>query len=213
MADYVYLEYEQLSLVDRFPESGTIGVADWRTYTRYLIGLLAETETDSYDTSIRPGIMKQLEDLSGAGPSEAFPSRPTAELVLLLLLARLRLPGTIVQRGRRCPRLFVSHRQPDVLYALRVAYLAGRNGFDYWVDTLPLYLGATTKTEAEIEAWLRSEVPVPALPDCGGTSHPVVAPVELDQIDEAEKRKFEAWLDAGMPLEEDVNTLPLIRFK
>jgi len=34
------------------------------------------------------------------------------------------------------PCLFVSHRQADVNQALRIAYLACQEGFDYWLDVL-----------------------------------------------------------------------------
>jgi hypothetical protein len=37
-----------------------------------------------------------------------------------------------------CPRVFVSHRQADRNEALRVAYLANQNGFEYWLDVLDL---------------------------------------------------------------------------
>lgn len=34
------------------------------------------------------------------------------------------------------PRVFVSHRQADVDFASRIAYLACQEGFDYWLDVL-----------------------------------------------------------------------------
>lgn len=35
-----------------------------------------------------------------------------------------------------CPRLFVSHKQEDSPYAMRIAELAFKHGFDVWVDVL-----------------------------------------------------------------------------
>jgi hypothetical protein len=35
-----------------------------------------------------------------------------------------------------CPRLFVSHRKCDEKLALRIAWLASREGWDYWIDVL-----------------------------------------------------------------------------
>ncbi|HKO56236.1 MAG TPA: toll/interleukin-1 receptor domain-containing protein [Thermoanaerobaculia bacterium] len=40
------------------------------------------------------------------------------------------------------PRLFVSHRQADGPFALRIAYLASLGGFEYWVDLLDPMLQA-----------------------------------------------------------------------
>ena len=36
----------------------------------------------------------------------------------------------------QCPRLFVSHRSSDKEMALRIAWLATREGWDYWIDVL-----------------------------------------------------------------------------
>jgi hypothetical protein len=34
------------------------------------------------------------------------------------------------------PRVFVSHRQADIQYAVRIAWLADQEGFDFWLDVL-----------------------------------------------------------------------------
>jgi hypothetical protein len=39
---------------------------------------------------------------------------------------------------RRCPRLFVSHRQGDESFALRVAWCANQENVEYWIDVLNL---------------------------------------------------------------------------
>jgi hypothetical protein len=40
--------------------------------------------------------------------------------------------------SRKCPRVFISHRQWDVETALRIAWLAADEGFDYWLDVTDL---------------------------------------------------------------------------
>ena len=38
----------------------------------------------------------------------------------------------------KCPRVFVSHRQIDDEWALRIAWLSWEEGFDYWLDIIDL---------------------------------------------------------------------------
>jgi hypothetical protein len=52
-----------------------------------------------------------------------------------LLLNKLRDIGAPTP-DRACPRSFISHRQVDDLYALRIAEIATQCGFEYWVDVL-----------------------------------------------------------------------------
>jgi hypothetical protein len=47
---------------------------------------------------------------------------------------------------RRCPRVFVSHRRADALEALRIAYLATRQRFAFWLDVLSPNLATVTAT-------------------------------------------------------------------
>lgn len=54
----------------------------------------------------------------------------------LELLQRLQGGGGIHPR----PRVFVSHRQCDQVYAERIAYLADCAGFDFWLDVVNLPL-------------------------------------------------------------------------
>lgn len=37
-----------------------------------------------------------------------------------------------------CPRVFISHRQSDIPFAKRLAYLADKERFDYWLDVIDL---------------------------------------------------------------------------
>jgi hypothetical protein len=58
-------------------------------------------------------------------------ARETAQRLLSRLkLGRDQFPEPI------CPRLFVSHKQEDARYAMRIAELAFKHGFDVWVDVL-----------------------------------------------------------------------------
>lgn len=49
-----------------------------------------------------------------------------------------------------CPRLFVSHRQPDVREALRIAYLSQQHGFHFWVDVLDPGLQALPRWKSSL---------------------------------------------------------------
>jgi hypothetical protein len=52
------------------------------------------------------------------------------------------LPSFGVQKtSLRTPRLFVSYKSQDRLYATRLAYLANQEGFEYWMDIINPTLG------------------------------------------------------------------------
>ncbi|MVM28907.1 hypothetical protein GO755_02600 [Spirosoma sp. HMF4905] len=44
--------------------------------------------------------------------------------------------GIYPDARQKCPRLFISHRQADGTWALRIAYLATQVGFTFWLDIL-----------------------------------------------------------------------------
>lgn len=56
------------------------------------------------------------------------------------------------------PRVFVSHRQGDEIYAKRIAYLADRAGFEYWLDVVNLPPPAAIATMSAITVALRIEM-------------------------------------------------------
>ena len=62
-------------------------------------------------------------------------TRSPEDWILYILLHRLRALAPLVPRNP-CPRLFISHRQTDKEYALRMAWLAQKNKFAYWIDIL-----------------------------------------------------------------------------
>ncbi len=68
-----------------------------------------------------------------------------------------------------CPRLFVSPRQMDKQEALRVAWLANQNGFDYWLDILdPAIAAASVRSGLNLyqEAVLMAAIIEIALLNC-----------------------------------------------
>ena len=50
-----------------------------------------------------------------------------------------------------CPRIFVSHRQPDDKEALRIAWLAKQEGWGYWLDLVDLNASSQL---AALQNWL-----------------------------------------------------------
>lgn len=65
------------------------------------------------------------------GSAEWRTGGPLEDLPDILDRERYRLTQLPVR-----PRVFVSHRQVDIKPALRIAYLACQEGFDYWLDVL-----------------------------------------------------------------------------
>jgi hypothetical protein len=57
-----------------------------------------------------------------------------------------------IRRARRktfkCPRVFISYRQTDKDCALRIAWLAWEEGFDYWLDIIDLAPALDKQIEA-----------------------------------------------------------------
>jgi len=133
MADYIYLFYEDQPLADRFPVAGTYGIPIWRKYIQWLVQVLTAEGNAPIRTEITTNVLQELQELTGDGPTTD--TRPIEQLILVLLQTNLRRAATTIP-ANRCPCLFISHRQPDTLIALRMAQIAARNGFDYWVDVL-----------------------------------------------------------------------------
>lgn len=83
-----------------------------------------------------------IADLVGAAEWEAlmtslrFFNSPADAWPFLQRIRRARL----THPPRRCPRLFVSHRQGkvDEALALRIAWCASKEHFEYWIDVLDL---------------------------------------------------------------------------
>jgi hypothetical protein len=113
------------------------------------------------------------------------------------------------------PRVFVSHRQVDIDPALRIAYLACQEGFDYWLDVLdptlkgPLYTsvsappnqGKALATAATIEMGLLNCTHVVAVvtPNTKGSQW---IPYEYGRVKEPTPISLQAgsWVDASVGL-------------
>lgn len=144
MSNYLYLRNTDRSLPERFstgemgPGYAVSGVPEWREYTTRLLEYLSAG--DGGRQEIRALILRELRnfylvDTEGEQAPYRILSRSTEELILMALLFTLRgVPR--VSPGPLCPRLFISHRQPDTSHALRIAALAAKHSFAYWLDIL-----------------------------------------------------------------------------
>jgi hypothetical protein len=139
MSNYFYFQQEQRRLNERFNAGANFGegytvdgLKDWQELMKLLIDFLSDERGELEDPRAR--VLKELQDLSGISNIDLIGERSTEELILTLLLVRLRKYPVLPQD--RCPRLFISHRQSDKKYALRIAKLALKNGFACWLDIL-----------------------------------------------------------------------------
>ena len=60
------------------------------------------------------------------------------------------------KQGAKCPRVFVSHRQSDAKEALRIAWIAQSEGWNYWLDLVDLKVTSTQRNRQldALEKWL-----------------------------------------------------------
>lgn len=124
MSNYLYFDYDKKSITERFSVEEDFndgyqfyGINLWKKYTSFLIGIRnieIESELRNFSTD----------------------KANREERILILLLKHLKEDFKPLSPPNDCPRLFISHRQSDNLYALRIAQLAANNGFSYWVDVL-----------------------------------------------------------------------------
>jgi hypothetical protein len=75
------------------------------------------------------GLAEWRAGAAGFPPPDAIEAKLWADSIRNAPLAR---------RSTHCPRAFVSHRQSDYDWALRIAWIANANLFDYWVDVMDL---------------------------------------------------------------------------
>jgi len=150
MSNYLYFRQTDLPFPERFTfdsrEEGyrVLGVDSWRNRITLLMEYLAATP--ERQAGIREEIQSRLLGNNTDSDSRlAMVDRPTEELILLLLQLTLQSIPRDAPRDR-CPRLFISHRHADALYALRIAKLALDHRFAFWLDILDpslLALGTT----------------------------------------------------------------------
>jgi hypothetical protein len=149
MANYLYFRHEGQNLVSRFNIQGgdgyTInGLNDWQELISRLLRFFLPEQRRNNETQqdIREQTLRELLDITRRDETNFYKwenidinSFPTGELIAILLLIRLRHPHTPYNKSG-CPRLFISHRQIDKNYALRIAQLSQKKKFAYWVDVL-----------------------------------------------------------------------------
>ena len=315
MSNYIYYQHQDVELNNRFTietavEGYTIrGLDIWQRLISRLLRVLSMERRQN--TEAEQGIREEtINDLMDVTKREDFnfynwqsinpDSLTTEELVAVLLLIRLRYYYNPLP-ANSCPRLFISHRQIDKDYALRIARLAKTNKFACWVDVLdsdlqvlqrsrvskrllplitaciiemalincthviacmtpntrgslwlPYEYGRVTKlpgyfknatawrhpnlvqkdfpeymllgecftTEDEIESWLQEEWHRLGKNHCnpvGGDSIGFEGirqlPTQADEEAEQQRREFEEWLCAGMPLLKSIRSPNVIKFK
>ena len=138
MPNYLYFLYDQQSIVNRFSieradlkDYQVYGVAIWETYMRLLVNHLSERG----EKADRQSMIQEIREYTGYGNTvgtEDLEAITIPELILKLLLIRLQILQDVPRK--KCPCLFISHRQSDGLYALRIAQLAKQGGFMFWLD-------------------------------------------------------------------------------
>lgn len=92
--------------------------------------------------SFSEGLLNRFSELPGSHLWRDLVTSPTPENLTRLRLFGLGEGVNQIKKKLPNPRVFISHRQADKDYALRVAHLANQNGFDYWVDVLDPNLSA-----------------------------------------------------------------------
>lgn len=142
MANYLYLEHVEQPLTERFStetvdDDEILGLSVWRRYTGMLLDYLSEDpqiDRQNIIATVRAEVNRYY---AKTGQYQEFYREElaaTEELILILLLRQLRTIELLP--NKRCPKLFVSHRQCDWIYALQIAKIAASEKFDYWVDIL-----------------------------------------------------------------------------
>lgn len=147
MSNFLHFRHEQQGLDNRFDiENGdgyTInGLRDWKNLISRLEAFLSTElpRNNEKRKEIREKTLSELFEITRRNnfnfwENVDIENLPTDELIVTLLLFRLRHSYAVVPRDS-CPRLFISHRQLDEKFALRIAHLAQKNKFSYWLDVL-----------------------------------------------------------------------------
>jgi hypothetical protein len=168
MSNYNCYRHTDALLIDRFntiegfgDDYTAFGLAEWRRYIGMLLDYLSALVEERQDrvTMIRSLILEEVPFAWIESP------RTPEEWILLVLRQRLRgLRFTIPAPS--CPRIFVSHRQPDKNYALRMAWLAKQQNFAYWVDVLDPNLKAAPSIPARLRPLITACIIEMALLNC-----------------------------------------------
>ena len=117
------------------------GLEDWNNFISRLelLLLMGDRRDVKKERELRQLTLNDLFELhpgvDAVQPEGWYAERSTEELILMLLLARLKSNYQTIPVNK-CPRLFISHQRADKNFALRIARLASNNKFAFWVDVL-----------------------------------------------------------------------------
>jgi hypothetical protein len=181
MANYLYFDsdpgnlYARYSLNNLAPGDVT-GLDSWKRYIELLFAYLRPDSAENRNRILEQ-VMAELREINSTG-GKIFPgsrdinfneytsSRSGEEWIVILLLNKIR---TLNVLPHRCPRLFISHRQADYIYALRMAQIANAGGFEYWVDVLDpalAYLSGLSVNDDKLKSLLTACIIEMALINC-----------------------------------------------
>lgn len=147
MSNYLSYAHEEGLLNLRFNANTDLnGAKEWDELIARVLRLFSLGERNvGIEQELRQLTLDELFELGpGVGavqPEGWYAERSTEELILMLLLARLKSNYPTIPVNK-CPRLFISHQRADKNYALRIARLANKNKFAFWVDVLDPVLGS-----------------------------------------------------------------------
>lgn len=144
MANYIYYKHIGEPLSKRFDgvDDTLKGLLPWKK----LIGLF-ETSSNGKDiinelNALRNELKEKLGyDLPPFYPFIQRKITPQEDILNTLLFI---LRNYVSPIKNRCPRLFISHRQIDLPYALRIAQLAQMKKFEFWLDVFDPLLNYVT---------------------------------------------------------------------
>ena len=112
-------------------------MSNYHCYSEGGIYQLGEFQEDAVGRVEFRSLVEALPQMQDSEDPEANYEDPL--VVLREMQSKRNLEQTLL-----CPRVFISHRQADIQPALRIAYLATKKKFDYWLDILDPKIAATT---------------------------------------------------------------------
>lgn len=142
MPNYFYLQHADGPLDARFDRGEDLrvfpepynGANEWKTHVNQLINLRYNRGKEGLSIEL-PEEIKDFIPLIGDGAGERTreDNRTTEELIATLLYSKLKKLDR-QPKPTKCPTIFISHRQVDLLTAIRLANIALKEGFEVWLD-------------------------------------------------------------------------------
>jgi hypothetical protein len=109
MPNFNYRNLKETRLSSRY-QDGVLGINAWNEFIKIL-----STRFATYPSELPPEVSNEL------------------QLALVNLQENL-WANSMLNSSRPCKRVFVSHRHADWPYAERIAWLANKNRWEYWLD-------------------------------------------------------------------------------